>query len=132
VTNAFAVSKRLPAAQLRNRSGAFVKPETASFTAAVAAADWSVRNFAADMIDLEGPAVWPIIGPSFVLLPTNPTAEKADGARNTMKFFDWALNNGDEIARRTGGAPLPDELNKAVHQAWSVVKGPDGQPLWNG
>src|SRR3712207_9013978 len=35
VTNAFAVSKRLAAAQLRNRSGAFVKPETASVVAAV-------------------------------------------------------------------------------------------------
>jgi phosphate transport system substrate-binding protein len=132
VTNAFAVSKRLPVAQLKNRSGAFVKPESASFAAAVAAADWNVRNFAADTVALEGPAVWPIIGPSFVLLPTNPDAEKVKGVHNAIKFFDWALNNGDEIARRSGGAPLPDELNKAVHEAWGVVKGPDGQPVWKG
>lgn len=132
VTNSYAVSKQLAAAQLRNRSGSFVKPEAANFQAAVDATDWGARNFAADMVDLEGAAVWPIIGPSFVLLPTNPDAEKADGIRNTMKFFDWAFNSGDDIAKRAGGVPLPDALNKAVHDAWKVVKGPNGQPLWSG
>lgn len=132
LTNSFAVSKQVAAAQLRNRSGAFVKPDAASFQAAVGAADWGARNFAVDMVDLEGAAVWPIIGPSFVLLPTNPDADKAAGVRNTIKFFDWALNKGDDIARRLGTAPLPDEVNKAVREAWGVVKGPDGKQLWTG
>jgi len=132
VTNSFAVSKRLAATQLRNKSGAFVKPEAAGFQAAVDATDWGARNFAVDMVDLEGPAVWPVIGPSFALLPANPDAEKAGGVRNALKFFDWALNNGGDVARRAGAAPLPDAVNKAVHEAWSAVKAPDGQPLWKG
>ncbi len=132
LTNAFAVSKQLAAAQLRNKSGAFVKPEAASFQAAADATDWGARNFAVDMIDLDGAEVWPIIGPSFALLPANPEAEKVDGVRNALKFFDWALNNGGDIARGLGNAPLPDAVNKAAHQAWSAVKAPNGQPLWSG
>ncbi len=133
VTNPFAVSKRLAAAQLRNRSGAFVKPEAASFQAAADAADWgAARNFAVDMVDLEGAAAWPIMGPSFVLLPTDPAADKADGVRDAMKFFDWALNKGGDVALRAGGVPLPAALNKAVHGAWAAVKAPNGQPLWSG
>ena len=132
VTNSFAVSKRLAAAQLRNRSGAFVKPEAAAFRAAVDAADWGARNFAVDMVDLEGAAVWPILGSSFTLLPTNPAAERVEGVRGAIKFFDWALKNGGEIAVRAGNAPLPEAVGKAVRQGWSAVKAPNGQPLWNG
>ena len=132
VSNAFAVSKRLAAAQLRNRSGAFVKPEAASFQAAAEAADWGARNFAVDLLDLEGAAAWPIVGPSFTLLPIDPEADKAEGVRGAMKFFDWALANGGEIARRTGSAPLPAAVGKAVREAWASVKAPDGQPLWKG
>ena len=54
------------------------------------------------------------------------------GVRNAIKFFDWALNKGDDIARRMGTAPLPDQVNKAVREAWGVVKGPDGKQLWTG
>jgi phosphate transport system substrate-binding protein len=132
VTNAFAASKRLAAAQLRNRSGAFVKPQAANVQAAVDAADWGARNFAVDLIDLEGEAVWPIVGPSFVLLPADPDAEKAGGVRNALKFFDWALSKGGDVTRRVGNAPLPDTVNKAVREAWGAVKAPDGQPLWSG
>jgi phosphate transport system substrate-binding protein len=132
VTSAYAVAKQLPAAQLRNRSGAFVKPEAAGFQAAVDATDWGARNFAVDMIDLEGAGVWPVIGPSFALLPTNPQADQVDSVRAALKFFDWALTNGGEIARRAGTVPVPDPVNKAAHEAWSAVKAPDGQPVWKG
>ncbi|MBD0271217.1 MAG: phosphate ABC transporter substrate-binding protein PstS [Acetobacteraceae bacterium] len=133
VTNPFAVSKRLAAAQLRNRSGAFVKPQAASFQAAVDAADWgAARNFAADMVDLDGAAAWPIMGPGFVLVPADPDAEKAGGVRNALRFFDWALDKGRDATLRAGCAPLPDAVTKAVREAWGAVKAPDGQPLWKG
>jgi phosphate transport system substrate-binding protein len=132
LTNSYAVSKQLAAAQLRNRSGAFVKPDAASFQAAADAADWGARNFAVDMVDLEGAAVWPVMGPSFALLPNNPEGDKVEGVRNALKFFDWGLNNGCDVARRAGNTPLPDAVNKAAHEAWGAVKAPDGQPVWKG
>ena len=82
------------------------------------------------MIDLDGENIWPILGPCYIVMCTNPPAAKVEGTRNTMKFFDWALNHGDDIVRQMGNASLPDALNKAVHNAWSVIKDPSGQPIW--
>jgi phosphate transport system substrate-binding protein len=130
VTNAFAVSKRLPAAQLRNHSGAFAKPDAAALRAAAEAANWGARGFAVDAVDLDGPAVWPIVGPGFAFVPVEPLAERVEGVRGALKFFDWSLKNGGEIAARGGNAPLPDAVAKAVREAWGAVRGADGAPLW--
>jgi phosphate transport system substrate-binding protein len=100
IENAYAVVNKMTTTQLRNKSGSFVRPEPPAFNAAAAAADWIVPNFAADTIDLNGATVWPITSPTYILLPTNPPAEKVDASRNTMRFFDWAFRNGSEIASR--------------------------------
>lgn len=130
ITEASEVGKTLATTQIRNQSGKFVKPENDTFYASVNATDWSVQGFGVDMIDLEEEDVWPIIGPSFTLIPTNPTAAQVDGVRNTMKFFDWALTKGEDVLRKTGNASMPEELVAFVHEDWESIKGPDGKPLW--
>jgi phosphate transport system substrate-binding protein len=131
IENAYAVVNRMPTTQIRNKSGVFVKPEPAAFIATAAAADWSVPNFAADTIDLSGETVWPITSPTYILLPTNPPADKIDGSRNTMRFFDWAFRNGAQTAQRLEYIPLPSTVHDAVRGAWAAnVKGPAGQALW--
>lgn len=130
VKNAYAAPKQLTTVQIRNHSGNFVKPETANFYAASDATDWSRPGFVVDMIDHDGANVWPIIGPSFTLVCTSPSADKVEGVRNTLKFFDWAFNHGDDMVRRVGNASLPDALNKAVHEVWSAIKDPSGRPIW--
>ena len=129
--NAYATVNRLVTTQLRNKSGAFVKPEMANFTAAASSADWNAPNFAADLVDLNGPTVWPIVSPTFILLPTNPAADKVEASRNTMKFFDWAFKNGGDAARRLEYIPLPDPVHTAVRAAWRNVKAPGGQQIWS-
>ena len=116
--------------QLRNHSGAFVKPEMPANFDAAYVADWAAPNFAADMVDLPGADVWPIAGPNFTLLPPTRRRRRSRRSRNAMRFFDWAFNNGDELARRMGNASLPDALNKAVHEAWLAIKDPSGRPIW--
>jgi phosphate transport system substrate-binding protein len=128
--NAYATVNRLITTQLRNKAGAFVRPTMESFQAAAAAADWSAPNFAADLIDLPGAAVWPIVSPTFILLPTNPAADRVAGSLNTMKFFDWAFRNGGEAARRLEYIPLPDAVHTRIRAAWSAVKNPSGAPVW--
>jgi phosphate transport system substrate-binding protein len=128
--NAYATVNRLVTTQLRNMAGKFVKPEMPNFLAAAKAADWSAPNFAADLIDLDGDDAWPIVSPTFILLPTNPAADRVAGSLNTMKFFDWAYKNGDEAARRLEYIPLPDEVAAKVREAWKAVKGPDGAAIW--
>jgi phosphate transport system substrate-binding protein len=129
--NAYATVNRLVTTQLRNKAGNFVRPTMEAFTAAASAADWSAPNFAADLIDLPGANVWPIVSPTFILLPTNPAEDRVEGSRNTMKFFDWAFRNGAEAARRLEYIPLPDSVHAQIRQAWAAqVKTPGGQPIW--
>ena len=101
-------------------------------SSAAATADWNAPNFAADLVDLEGQNVWPIVSPTFILLPTNPAADKVDASRNTMKLFDWAFKNGGDAARRLEYIPLPDQVHGAIRGAWRDVKAPGGQQVWDG
>jgi phosphate transport system substrate-binding protein len=131
IENAYAVVNRLPTTQIRNRAGNFVRPEQASFVAAARAADWSVPHFAADTIDLDGADVYPITSPTYILLPTNPPADRVEASRNTMRFFDWAFRNGSQIAQQLEYIPLPETVHAMVRRAWAKeVRGPDGQAIW--
>ena len=128
--NAYATVNRLVTTQLRNKAGNFVKPEMANFVVAAEQANWDVPGFAADLIDLNGANTWPIVTPTFILLPTNPAADKVDGGRGTMRFFDWAFRNGADAARRLEYIPLPGTVQDRVRAAWAQVKAPNGQALW--
>ena len=100
VENAYAIQNRLVATQVRNKAGNFVRPTMENFQAAAASADWSVPGFAANLIDQGGANTWPIVSPTFILLPTNPA--DADRSRNVMRFFDWAGPLSDACADETG------------------------------
>jgi phosphate transport system substrate-binding protein len=129
--NAYATVNRLITTQLRNKSGRFVVPAMASFQAAASQADWSRPGFAADLVDLSGDAVWPIVTPTFILLPTNPAADRVAGSRNTMRFFDWAFRAGAQAATSLEYIPLPASVHDAVRAAWAdQVRGPSGERLW--
>lgn len=117
VENAYASRNNLVTTQLRNKDGNFVKPTMEAFLAAASNADWSVPGFAANIIDQGGATSWPIVSPTFILLPTNPT----DAARsaNVRKFFDWAYANGDAAARELEYIPLPEATKTAIRAAWT-------------
>lgn len=129
--NAYATVNRLVTTQLRNKAGNFVTPDMAAFMAAASAADWNVPGFAADLIDLPGATAWPIVSPTFILLPKNPVADRIAGSRNTMRFFDWAFRNGADAARRLEYIPVPDAVHTRIRAAWAAdVKAPDGAVVW--
>jgi phosphate transport system substrate-binding protein len=117
VENAYAITNRLVTTQLQNKDGNFVKPEHESFMAAASAADWSVPGFAANVINTAGAKSWPIVAPTFILLPTNPT--DATRSANVRRFFDWAFANGDALAQELEYIPLPQATKDAVRAAWS-------------
>lgn len=129
--NAYATVNRLVTTQLRNKAGNFITPTLPAFEAAARNADWTRPGFAADLVDLNGAEVWPIVSPTFILLPTNPVAERVEGSRATMRFFDWAFRNGADAARRLEYIPIPDAVQAAVRAAWSQVRTPAGAAIWN-
>jgi phosphate transport system substrate-binding protein len=129
--NAYATVNRLITTQLRNKAGNFVRPVMESFLAAASAADWNAPNFAADLVDLNGANVWPIVSPTFILLPTNPAADKVTGSLNAMRFFDWCFKNGEDAARRLEYIALPAAVQDRIRAAWrESVKNPSGQAIW--
>lgn len=128
VENIYASQNKLITTQLRNKSGNFVQPTTANFLAAAANADWTVANFATSIIDVQGADAWPIVSPTFILLPTNPT--DAAKTTETLKFFDWAFRSGDEVTRGLEYIPLPQSVKDAVRVKWRELRGPNGQPLY--
>lgn len=126
----YAAANNLVVTQLQNKSGKFVSPEVAGFQAAAASADWDgAKDFAASMIDAPAPEAWPIVSPTYVLLPKNPTNVAA--SRATMEFFTWAYTKeGQAIAEDLHYIPLPEAVVKKVQDAFkSEIKGPDGKPV---
>lgn len=128
VENAYAIQNKLVATQIRNKAGNFVVPETASFLAAAENADWKAANFAANLIDQPGAKSWPVVSPTFILVPKDP--KDPVKAANVLKFFDWAYTNGGKLAQDLEYVPLPTAVQDAVRAAWKAeLKGPDGKPL---
>ena len=127
VENAYATQNRLTSTQLRNKAGQFVSPTMEAFTAAAASADWSAPGFAASLIDQNGATSWPIVSPTFILVPTNPT--DAARATNVFKFFDWAFTNGGPAATQLEYIPLPGNVQASVRGTWGAIRA-GGQPVW--
>jgi phosphate transport system substrate-binding protein len=115
---------------LQNRSGQFVRPSAVAFAAAAAGADFvHAPNMAVNMNNTVGAANWPIVGPTYILLPKNPT----DAARSlrVMRFFDWAFRNGQPAADQLQYIMLPESVRNQVRQRWCQVR-VGNAPVWNG
>lgn len=129
VENAYATQNKLTTTQLRNKAGNFVKPTTAAYMAAASAGDWThAPNFAVSLIDLPGATAWPIVSPTFILLPKDP--KDAERSANVMKFFDWTFKDGGKIAEQLDYIPLPASVQDNVRAAWRKSIMFNGSPVY--
>jgi phosphate transport system substrate-binding protein len=128
VENAYAITNRLVTTQIRNKAGNFVKPTQENFIAAAENADWATPGFAASLIDQQGANSWPIVSPTFILLPKNP--ENADRSRAVMRFFDWAFKNGAVLAQELEYIPIPGAVQDRIRTAWAAEVKVNGQQVW--
>ena len=126
----YASANDLVVTQLQNKAGNFVSPSVPSFVEAAAAADWdNAKNFAASMLDTAGANAWPIVSPTYALLPTNP--KSAETSKAVLEFFQWAYTkDGAAIAEKLHYIPLPEAVVKRIEDAMKTqIKGPDGKPV---
>lgn len=130
VEYAYAKQNNLSVAQLRNRDGQFVQATIASFQAAAAGADWSSDpTFGISLLNQPGAQAWPIVAPTYILLPRNPAS--VESGRNVMRLFDWAYANGAAMATELDYIPMPDSVVALVRNTWaSQVRGPNGEAVW--
>jgi phosphate transport system substrate-binding protein len=131
VEYAYAKQNKLTYALLRNKDGHFASPDSKTFQAAAANADWSkTEGFYLLLTDQPGKESWPITGATFILL--HKQQSKPEVAREVINFFDWAYLNGGKLADDLDYVPMPENVVKLVKQNWQQIKGPDGKPVWTG
>jgi phosphate transport system substrate-binding protein len=130
VEYAYALQNKMTYTQMQNKAGKFVKPDSASFQAAAANADWAhTPGFNLMLTEQAGEKSWPITGATFILVYKNQ--EKPETAREVLKFFDWAYHHGDKMAEELDYIPMPDAVVKLVEQTWKTeIKDAKGGAVW--
>jgi phosphate transport system substrate-binding protein len=124
---AYAKQNHMIYTAMKNESGAIVQPQTDTFKAAAAGADWS-KSFYQILTNEPGKTAWPVVGATFVLLHTtqaNPAQGKA-----TLQFFDWAFQNGGSAADSLDYISLPPSVVNEIRTQWKAkVKDASGNSI---
>ena len=119
VEYAFVRQNSMKFTQVQNRTGHYITPSAASFSAAASTADWAhSKDFYLVMTDAPGDTAYPITASTFVLMykqSKNPVASKA-----ALGFFKWALEKGQPQAKRLDYVPLPPALVKQIEAYWAA------------
>ena len=132
VEYAYALQNKMAYAELRNHDGNYVAPDSASFQAAAAGADWAhAPGFYMVLTDQPGAKSWPITGATFILVYKQQ--DKAEPGKAVLNFFDWSYQNGDKMAESLDYVPMPNSVVNLVETTWHKdIKAAGGEALWNG
>lgn len=117
VEYAFAHQNNMTWVQLQNISGNFVKPTPENFKKTLADVDWAKK--AADnymLNNLPGEYAWPITVATFVLVPKN--VKNPVRLKTVLNFFEWAWDDGQQMAIDLDFVPLPASLINDVRKSW--------------
>ena len=130
VEYAYALQSKMSYARLQNKAGNFVKPDSESFQAAAAGADWAgTPGFRVMLTNQPGNNSWPITGATFILVYKKQ--QRPEIAQEVLKFFDWAYHNGGDMALKLDYVPMPESVVKIVEQTWKKeIMDVSGNPIW--
>lgn len=130
VEYAFAKQNKMSYASMINRDGRVVRADDLTFAAAADRADWnSAPGFGANLNNQPGANAWPITSATFILM--HRTAGDAKRSAEALKFFRWALNNGQKLATDLDYVPLPATLVKQIEASWKDIKDASGKAVLN-
>ena len=124
VEYAYAKQNRLSHVKMINRAGQAVEPGVESFRTAAQSADWTAAakdNFYTILTNQPGAASWPITAATYILVYKNPGDKQATA--NSLKFFNWAFDQGDQLALGLDFVPLPDNAVAAIKASWKGIAG---------
>src|SRR6202521_4156777 len=121
VEYAYVKQNKLNYVRMINREGKTVNPAAPSFAASAAGATWSPTNgFGTLLTDQPGAETGPISGANFILVykqPPDPAATK-----EALKFFQWAYQNGDEMAASLDYVAFPEAVKQTFVTSWNQVQ----------
>jgi phosphate transport system substrate-binding protein len=129
VEYAYALQYKLSYAKLVNKDGRPVAPNSATFQAAAANADWTSQpGYGVLLLNQPGAQSWPITAPTWILVDKQP--KNAAALREALKFFAWAYRNGGEMAEKLHYVPMPASVINDVERMWAAeIKDPSGKPI---
>lgn len=105
----YAIQNNIPYGRVRNASGAFVKAELSSVTAAAAGVAKSMpEDFRVSITDAPGKAAYPVCSFTYLLIPTK--IQDATKAKAIKDFLHWMLSDGQKAAEPLSYARLPKEV----------------------
>jgi phosphate transport system substrate-binding protein len=109
VEYAYVVQNKMSYALLQNAAGQFVVPSADSFAAAASTADWkNAKDYNLVMTNAPGANAYPIAATTFILLPKAPKDKAKSDA--VIAFFKYALEKGQDQAKKLDYVPLPSDL----------------------
>jgi len=117
----YAVSNNIPYGSVKNSSGAFVKADLASVSAAAAAAAKTMPDdFRVSITDPPGKTAYPIASFTWLLIPEKfSDAAKRDAIKG---FLTWMLADGQNYAEQLSYAKLPKEVVTKEEKALAKVQ----------
>ncbi len=119
VEYAYVLQNKMKFALVRNHAGKYVEPNTGSFQAAAASADWAhASDFYLLMTDAPGDDAYPIAATTFILMYKQPKDEAR--SKTALAFFKWAFENGAPMADKLDYVALPPALVSQIETYWGA------------
>jgi len=105
----YAIQNKIAYGRVKNSSGAFVKADLASVSAAAAAASkYMPDDFRVSITNPEGKAAYPIASFTWLLIPAKfGDATKRDAVKD---FLKWMMTDGQQYCEGLAYAKLPKEV----------------------
>lgn len=129
VEYAYAKQNKMAFAKMLNKDGNIVTPDSSTFQAAAANADWaSTPGYGVILANQPGADSWPITAATFILMYAEPTS--AADSKAALTFFDWAYKNGGDMALELDYVPMPDAVVEMVEKTWGEIKDDAGSSIW--
>jgi len=113
-----------------NKDGKTVAPNSETFQAAAANADWNaVPGYGVILSDQPGAQSWPMTAATFILIHKQPQDPAAAG--EALKFFAWAYSKGGKMAEDLDFVPMPTPVVGTIEKMWAAnIKNSGGKSLF--
>jgi phosphate transport system substrate-binding protein len=124
----YAISNKLPYAQVKNSAGSFVQASLASVTAAAASAKFEPNtDFRVSITNAPGADAYPIS--SFTWLLVRPDTKDPAKAKALKTFLEWMITDeAQQMAAALQYAPLPQPVVALVKERIKTLKA-GGKPV---
>jgi len=129
VEYAYAKQNNLAYGLVQNRDGQYPAPDTDSFQAAAAGADWNeAPGFGIIINNQPGAKAWPITSATFILM--HKKAANPEQSAAALKFFDWAYKSGDKLATDLEYVPMPANVKDMIRASWKGITDNSNKPVF--